>query len=372
MVTRPWSGRTGSEVNDLNRTNIAGRHAWKQPGAFEDAPGVHRIPLPIQEVGLDAVNVYAIPDGDQVVLIDGGQAIPEAEDLLARGLRQIGYDLRDVREFLVTHVHRDHYTQAVALRRRFGSKVGMGEGERAAIDALQSLPGCPDVAALQESGAPELAALVEQEWRPPNPSEFDPPDRWFPDSLEIPLTTRRLRVIATPGHTRGHVVFHDPDAGCLFGGDHLLPHITPSIGVEIPHWQHPESPLRDYLDSLRLMTALPDLMVLPAHGPAGFSSHARVAELIRHHENRLEQTLNAVERGASTAYEVARALRWTRHERPIDDLNLFNQSLAVRETAAHLEVLAERGSVVRQPGPVIHYERPVGQSAAAGAGDPTR
>ena len=46
---------------------------------------------------------------------------------------------------------------------------------------------------------------------------------------------RSLVVRETPGHTRGHVVFVDEttaDAGMLFAGDHVLPHITPSIGFE--------------------------------------------------------------------------------------------------------------------------------------------
>ena len=37
----------------------ADRHAWERPGAFEVAPGVHRIPLPLPGDALKAVNVYA-------------------------------------------------------------------------------------------------------------------------------------------------------------------------------------------------------------------------------------------------------------------------------------------------------------------------
>ena len=33
---------------------------WTEPGAFEVAPGVHRIPLPLPNDGLRAVNVYAV------------------------------------------------------------------------------------------------------------------------------------------------------------------------------------------------------------------------------------------------------------------------------------------------------------------------
>ena len=147
-------------------------------------------------------------------------------------------------------------------------------------------------------------------------------------------------MIATPGHTRGHVVFRDPEHGALFAGDHVLPHITPSIGVEL---NRPPSPLRDYLTSLELVRALPDTRLLPAHGPVVDSVHRRIDELLAHHEERLAETAAAVEAGTATGFETARALGWTRHRRRFDDLDLFNQVLAVHETTAHLMVLVERG-----------------------------
>src|ERR1700753_1288825 len=99
------------------------RHAWERPGAHEVAPGVHRIPLPLPGDALRAVNTYAIADGDDVVMIDGGWAMADATDELTRRLGSIGFALSDVREFLVTHIHRDHYTQAVAVRRITGADV---------------------------------------------------------------------------------------------------------------------------------------------------------------------------------------------------------------------------------------------------------
>jgi len=95
---------------------------WIEPGAYEVGQGVYRIPLPLPHDGLRAVNVYAIADGEQLVLIDSGWALTESEELLVRALDSIGYRLVDVREFLVTHVHRDHYTQAVAIRRAHGTR----------------------------------------------------------------------------------------------------------------------------------------------------------------------------------------------------------------------------------------------------------
>ena len=44
-----------------------------------------------------------------------------------------------------------------------------------------------------------------------------------------------------------------------------------------------------------------------------------------------------IRHGAATAYEAARALTWTRRERHFDDLDPFNQMMAVLETAAHID-----------------------------------
>jgi glyoxylase-like metal-dependent hydrolase (beta-lactamase superfamily II) len=320
------------------------RHAWERPGAHEEAPGVYRIPLPLPGDHLKAVNVYAIADGDHVVMIDGGWALAESEELLTASLGQIGYGLGDIREFLVTHIHRDHYTQAVAVRRAFGTPVALGEGERASLEAIHTITVHPDIAKLYAAGALGLSKQLA-EWRgDPELTNWESPDRWLTDGIDIALTTRTLRVIATPGHTRGHVVFYDVAANALFAGDHVLPHITPSIGFELVAAQ---SPLRDYLTSLQLVRALPDARLLPAHGPTTDSTHARVEALLGHHEERLAATAKAVANGASTAFEVANALTWTRHRRAFDDLDMFNQIMAVHETMAHLEVLAERGGLNR-------------------------
>jgi glyoxylase-like metal-dependent hydrolase (beta-lactamase superfamily II) len=156
---------------------------------------------------------------------------------------------------------------------------------------------------------------------------------------------RVLEAVATPGHTRGHVVYADPAGELLFAGDHVLPRITPSLGLEPAPGA---SPLADFLTSLELVRSRPDAMLLGAHGPTGMRVHQRVDELIAHHAKRLDTTLAAVQDGHSTAYEVAGALLWTRRDTPFDGLDTFNRMLATIETGAHLEVLAERGLVTAE------------------------
>src|SRR5438552_17002007 len=112
------------------------KHEWEQPGAYRVARGVHRIPLPLPNDGLHAVNVYAIEDGDGLVLIDSGRALEESRALLETSLGHLGHDLGSIKGFLITHVHRDHNTQAIVIRKLFGAKVALGIGEQPGLANL--------------------------------------------------------------------------------------------------------------------------------------------------------------------------------------------------------------------------------------------
>jgi len=357
MEARRDKGETPAVTADAR----AIAHEWAAPGVYPVAPGVHRVPLPLPTDGLRAVNVYVIEDAGGLVLIDSGWALEAGRRALTAALAALGAGLGDIRSFLVTHVHRDHYTLAVRLRREFGGKVSLGLGERRAITALSggtAEPFAPQIAELRASGAGGLIARLGDTARalPGGAADWEAPDRWLTPHQEIGMAARTLTVLPTPGHTRGHVVFRDAGAGLLFAGDHVLPHITPSIGFEaVPSQQ----PLQDFLQSLRLVRSLPDMRLLPAHGPVAPSAHVRIDELLAHHEDRLGRCLAAVQAGAATALEAARSLRWTRRERQLDELDPFNQMLAVIETRAHLELLTAQGRLASSTADgVVYYEVP--------------
>nr|WP_208406836.1 MBL fold metallo-hydrolase [Amycolatopsis granulosa] len=313
------------------------------------APGVHRIPLPLPNDGLRAVNVYALTEGSDLVLIDSGWALAEAREQLAAALKGLGAELGDVSQFLVTHVHRDHYTQAVALRREFGGRVALGELEEPSLRLSADpdvLPLIGQIRALRASGAgpvaDELVRVFEIHGSNTEAGTWELPDEWLTPGRRTVLPGRALDVVPTPGHTAGHVVFDDGAAGLMFTGDHVLPHITPSIGFQpVPA----ELPLRDFLDSLRLVRGMPDRRMLPAHGPVTDSVHARVDELLDHHAQRLDVIAKTIVDGAGTAYESSSRMGWTRRQRKLGELDVFNQMLAVLETAAHLDLLVHQGKL---------------------------
>lgn len=319
---------------------------WSAPGAVEVSAGVHRIPLPLPNDALKAVNVYALVGSDGLDLVDSGWALANARDTLADALASLGHQLGDVRRFLITHVHRDHYTQAVALRREFGMRVSLGVDERASLEESMRpdrLPMEAQLTRLASLGAGHLVDLLTDRFRS-TPSLEEPiwehPDDWLQPRTTLSAGGRTLEVVPTPGHTRGHVVFHDTDERLLFAGDHVLPTITPSIGFE-PVLS--PTPLADFLGSLARVRSRSDALLLPAHGPVAPSAHARVDELVAHHGQRLDQTEDAVLRGSSNPFEVAGVLRWTRRENQLADLDPFNRMLAVLETTAHLDLLVAQG-----------------------------
>src|SRR5579859_6051245 len=329
----------------------ADRHAWTEPGVEDLGGGVHRIPLPLPLDGLKGVNVYAITDPGGVDLIDAGMAIVAARERLTEALRQLGYGLGDVRNFFVTHIHIDHYSLAVELRREFRSLISLGEGERANMVATREMlngAGGHKVfgaESLRRLGAAELfGGLSTLSRQGPMFADWEDPDHWVTDGADLDLRTRTLRAVHTPGHTRGHLVYHDAAAQLMFAGDHVLPHITPSIGFEPAGHR---MALSDYLSSLARTLTLPDARLLPAHGPVTDSTHERVNELLAHHDTRLAETLAAAQAGHATAFEAAKAIKWTRRHRDFAELDLFSQVMSVNETAAHLEVLAMRGQVTR-------------------------
>ncbi|MFC0453935.1 MBL fold metallo-hydrolase [Rhodococcus jostii] len=323
------------------------RARWMEPGCYEVAPGVHRVPLQMPADGLGAVNVYALETPDGLALVDGGWRVDTTFGEMERALRRIGHGTEQIHDIYVTHVHRDHYTFAVELRRRHGSRVHLGVAEAdglAAVGALGSNVPTNSLHELRRAGAPVLADTVEAltAAEPFYPSDWEKPDHWLAAG-PLRIGQHAVDVVHTPGHTKGHMVFHDTQRGLLFSGDHVLPSITPSIGFELGEW---DLPLGRYLDSLSGLLDRPDSQLLPAHGDPTPSVHVRVEELLVHHDRRFAAMRDALATlGPVTASAVAEAIPWTRRERPFATLDPFNRMIATCETLAHLDTLVDRGQI---------------------------
>ena len=208
---------------------------------------------------------------------------------------------------------------AAVLGQEFGADVALGRGEKPGLDLLNDLDEPRPRTRSCGRPASRRRARRRRGVGARRPTARDArPGRGGPTRTPGWTATTRSRSAPAPstpytrpGHTPGHYVFADRADGLLFAGDHVLPTITPSIGFTMPP---PPHPLGDFMASLTKVRGLPDLRMLPAHGPVAPSSHARVDELLAHHEDRLSLSLAALASGPATGQDVARQLPWTRHE----------------------------------------------------------
>jgi glyoxylase-like metal-dependent hydrolase (beta-lactamase superfamily II) len=303
------------------------------------------------------VNCYAIIGDDGITIIDPGFDYPTGESALHNGLERIGVTCADVVRIVVTHAHRDHYGLAVDWNQRYGIELLLGREEHHTVLGFDPRNGTfhRQAALLRLSGATALADKVEtlQLDHHKDGTGYGEPTHWIEDGDEIDCGGYVIAARSTPGHTRGHMVFEAAEDSSLFTGDHLLPRITPAIGAE---YAPEDSPLTSYLQSLQQVADGPTRRMLPAHGHAADEAGIRARQLLTHHDDRLSMVGSHVKAGASTAFDVASRMTWTRQAISLDGLDTFHAMIAVLEVRAHLVHLADTGDLrKRQTAPTEIY-----------------
>src|SRR5919107_1415622 len=156
--------------------------------AVEVAPGVVRIPT----VGAANTNSFALVDDDgSVTLVDCG--LKRAPGRIVAGLRAIGRHPGDVTRIVLTHAHTDHAGGAAEMAARTGAPVAVHEAD----------------AGYAEAGRPppfEQSLLVGRLMRRIPGAGFPPVavGERLSDGQVLDVGGG-LRIVATPGHTPGHV-----------------------------------------------------------------------------------------------------------------------------------------------------------------------
>lgn len=310
-------------------------------GIREMAEGMHMITLPMP-FRLKHVNIFAFLEEDGFTLIDTGpnldSVLPALEDSLAR----IGRRVEDCRRILITHFHMDHCGLAGLIAGRSGASIYLSEIEGQTIRAF----------AKEGDRASRLRSFGLEHGL--DEGTLDTVIRAFSafktattpftaagtlaDGDRLDVGGRSVEIIATPGHSRGHISFHLPEERFLIAGDHILPHITPNLSPDLmtPAFH----PLESFLASLARIEELPVAMVCPAHGRPFPDLKGRVAGMREHHRDRSALALQALAEGERTSGDVSRFIFG-------DNLPPFDRLLALNETFVHLIEL-EQTSLIRR------------------------
>jgi glyoxylase-like metal-dependent hydrolase (beta-lactamase superfamily II) len=308
-------------------------------------PGIYEIflPLPMRPT---IVNVYLVECGGQWTLVDTGMNTADSVATLEDAFAQVGTRLEDLAIVLGTHHHVDHFGASATLKRRSHARAYLHELEVERVNRMLTLgpPAArPEARAFFEGHGFPIERYPLEGMRPAwmGTELYNPvpqPDEYLRDGDEIAVGERRFEVIWTPGHAPGHSVIYLRKERVMIVGDHLLPKITPHVGI---YPSGPENPLRDFLDSQRKVQNFEVELVLPAHGAVYHDHRHRANQLIEHHRYRESEILDLVKRSPHTAFEVAQQV-FGDEERPI-----FHVMAATFETLAHLEYARGEGRARR-------------------------
>jgi glyoxylase-like metal-dependent hydrolase (beta-lactamase superfamily II) len=307
------------------------------------AGGVVRVTLPMPSRP-GHVHSYLLPGDDGWTAVDTGLGLPDARERWAEVLA--GLD-RPVARIFVTHFHPDHVGAAADLRELTGAPVHQGSLDYGQCERTWRSPGRQDVtwAWLAANGVP---ADEEQDMRTFGLT-YQHMTRYAADPVLVEPGERLdgWELVPAPGHADGQLMLLKD--GILVAGDHLLPRISPAIGL----W--PDSspdPLGDYLAALADLPGRAPRLALPGHGDPIEDPLARAVELIRHHHDRLARLEAALESEPRTAYELSFPLFGA-------ELTAAGRRFAVTETASHLERLVREHRARRDDaGETIAYRRP--------------
>jgi len=323
------------------------------PGEIQEiAEGILwlRMPLPLK---LDHINLYLLRDRSGWVVVDTGINTPRAREVWERVFSEELHG-EPVVAVVCTHFHYDHSGLVYWLCERFACPLYITQGEYQAMaitppedtGTAQEFFQFHRRAGLDEAASDAILASVQGgDFKMQRPDQY----RRLREGALLHIGGRQWQVVIGAGHSPEHACLYCEADGVLLSGDQVLPRITSNVCVGV--FEPDADPLRQWLDSIQRLRAIPDkVLVLPAHELPFYGLHPRLTQLQQHHERHLEVLMAAIK---GQPPMTAAALRPVLFPAIKGDFDLL---MALGETLAHLHFLLGQRRLVRtHDGGVYHF-----------------
>lgn len=216
-------------------------------GLDHPIPGVGIVPYLVEE------------QADDLTLIDTcfASELPKLKAYIANA----GYEMKNIKRIILTHVHTDHTEAANEIKKLTGAKIFSYWSEASYLAQNPKYGGPPSHESIPML-LQKFGVNVEDVIKKFGPLNLEPiiVDEKLNDNDNIVGTN--LQVIHTPGHTPGHISLFHKEYRILFGADFLLNSVLGIEGLFIPPSTVSIDPLTALISAQRVSLVKFDKLLL--------------------------------------------------------------------------------------------------------------
>jgi len=212
-----------------------------------------------------------VEDRDNLTLID--PSFLSQLPILEKYLLNVGYDIKNVRRIILTHVHVDHSQAANEIKKRSGAKIYSHWIESRYLShdpPYQGPPTTQDTVDKLEKLGVSMKALIKEY------GSFEVEPTRVDEQVSDGDMIGSLKVIHTPGHTPGHISLYYEKDKLLLGADSIYKHVFGVEGMYISAPQVSIDPVTAIISAQRLSKVNFDKLLM-AHQDSPLLEGARGA-----------------------------------------------------------------------------------------------